>query len=155
MKMKRFGSTKQGRFIVICCSIVVLMLVTVMYYPLGYTRLEPTELGEFIDSRNDLWPQLFSDFYSAKGNITRFDGIANGSFRKRQRLPVCCAVFCSDSAHAITGVSYIIVPPVPPSPGQANTAGTPRQSSRGREEVSLSHAGSSRPACHSRVNGLR
>lgn len=80
--MKRFGSTKQGRFIVICCSIVVLMLVMIIYYPLGYTRLEPTELGEFIDSRNDLWPQLFSDFYSVKGNITRFDGI----FSKNVRL---------------------------------------------------------------------
>ena len=35
----------------------------------------------------------------------------------------------------------IIALPVPPSPGQAHTAGTPRQSSRGREKVSLSPCG--------------
>lgn len=45
--------------------------------------------------------------------------------------------------------------PPPPWGGLARTAGLPRKSMGGREQVSLSPALSSRPACHSRVKGSR
>lgn len=45
--------------------------------------------------------------------------------------------------------------PPPPWRGLARTAGLPRKSVGGREQVSLSPALSSRPACHSRVKGSR
>ena len=45
--------------------------------------------------------------------------------------------------------------PLPPWRGLARTAGLPRKSMGGREQVSLSPALSSRPTCHSRVKGSR
>ena len=54
-----------------------------------------------------------------------------------------------------SGSSQLIIDPLGTLLWLARTAGLPRKSVGGREQVSLSPALSSRPACHSRVKGSR
>ena len=81
----------------------------------------------------------------------------------RRAAPMVFVVRCICHAPPARGVFQAAVgsgchsstAPPPPWGGLACAAGLPRKSVGGREQVSLSPALSSRPACHSRVKGSR